>query len=144
MISNRYIQGQPELPYANVKTYVNTDVFFDLAFTDHTGALVVPTNIQLELDNITNACAPMLGPVTLVSTGSTIAPLYYGAFATTMTLQIAASVWQTTTTAYFGGSQLCQLKMQFTALDSVTGQPFTSTAPIAIVELVPVQSITGF
>lgn len=141
VISNRYLQGQPDLPYANVKTYANTDVFFDLAFVDHTGTQVVPTTIQLELDDITNT-AVMLGPLTLTSSGSTMTPIFYGAFATTMTIQIAASIWQPTTT--YIGSQLCQLKMQFTAPDSVTGQSFTSTAAVAIVELVPVNTVTGF
>jgi hypothetical protein len=141
VIGNRYLQGEPTLPYAKVQAYPNTDVFLDLEFLDHTGAPVVPTAIIIELDDITN-CTPMTGPTTLTSTGSTSGNLIYGAFAASMTLQVAAAVMQMSFA--FQGSQVCQLKMQFTAVDSVTGQPFNSSAPIAIIELCADASVSGF
>lgn len=139
-IGNRYLQGQPILPYANVKAYPGTDLFLDLQFVDHTNTPVVPTSVSIEIDDITNSVV-MAGPTTLTSSGSSAAPLFYPAFAASMTLQVAGSVWQMTFP--YVGSQLCQVGMQFTALDSVTGQPFTSNAVIAIVELCALATVSG-
>lgn len=140
VIGNRYLQGSPILPYANVKAYPGTDLFMDLQFVDHTNTPVVPTSISIEIDDITNSVV-MTGPTTLSAGGSTTTPLFYGAFAASMTLQVAGSVWQMTFP--YIGSQLCQVGMQFTALDSVTGQPFTSNAVIAIVELCALATVSG-
>jgi hypothetical protein len=144
-IGNRYLQGQPILPYANVKAYPNTDLFMDLQFVDHTNTPVIPTDIRIEIDDITNSVVlPSCGPTTLNAAGAigtASLPFTYPAFAATMYLQVLASAWQMTFP--YIGSQLCQVGMQFTAIDSVTGQPFTSTAVIAIIELCALATVSG-
>jgi hypothetical protein len=143
VIGNRYLQGSPILPYANVKAYPGTDLFMDLQFVDHTNTPVVPTSISIEIDDITNSVV-MAGPSTLAAagaTGSAGIPFTYPAFAASMYLQVLGSAWQMTFP--YIGSQLCQVGMQFTAVDSVTGQPFTSNAVIAVVELVALATVSG-
>jgi hypothetical protein len=143
-IGNRYLQGTPILPYANVKAYPNTDIFMDLQFVDHTNTPVVPTDIRIEIDDISSATVTLVGPQTLNSAGAigTVGvPYTYPAFAATMYLQVLASAWQMTFP--YVGSQLCQVGMQFTAVDSVTGQPFTSTSIIAIIELCALATVSG-
>ncbi len=139
-IGNRYLQGQPILPYANVKAYPGTDIFMDFSFVDHTNTPVVPTSISIEIDDITNSVV-MAGPSTLSAAGSNASPFIYPAFASTMYLQVSGSVWQMTFP--YIGSQLCQVGAQFTAIDSVTGQPFTSNAVIAIIELCALATVSG-
>jgi hypothetical protein len=145
-IGNKYLQGQPILPYANFKAYQNTDIFLDLQFVDHTQTPVVPTAISIEIDDLTNSVA-MLNPTALIATGSVVPPtsppyMYYPAFAaTSMPLQLGAAIW--TMTFPYIGSQICQVGMTFTAVDSVTGQSFTSTQVVAIVELVSVATVSG-
>jgi hypothetical protein len=142
-IGNRYLQGSPILPYANVKAYPGTDLFMDLQFVDHTNTPVVPTSISIEIDDITNSTV-MAGPTTLSAAGavgSAGVPFTYPAFASSMYLQCLASMWNMTFP--YIGSQLCQVGMQFTAIDSVTGQSFTSTAVIAIVELCALATVSG-
>ncbi len=143
VIGNRYLQGSPILPYANVKAYPGTDLFMDLQFVDHTNAPVVPTSISIEIDDITNSVV-MAGPSVLSAdgaNGSAGVPFTYPAFAASMALQVLGSAWQMTFP--YIGSQLCQVGMQFTAIDSVTGQPFTSNAVIAIIELVALATVSG-
>jgi len=142
-IGNRYLQGQPILPYANVKAYPATDIFMDFAFVDHTNTPVVPTSISIEIDDITNSVV-MAGPTTLNPLGAvrTVGvPFTYPAFASTMYLQALASMWNMTFP--YVGSQLCQVGMQFTAIDSVTGQPFNGTAVIAVIELCALATVSG-
>jgi hypothetical protein len=145
VIGNRYLQGSPILPYANVKAYPGTDLFLDLQFVDHTNTPVIPTSINIEIDDITNSVVlPGCGPVALNpagATGTVGSPFTYPAFAGTMYLQVLGSAWQMTFP--YIGSQLCQVGMQFTAIDSVTGQPFTSTAVIAIIELCALATVSG-
>ena len=145
VIGNRYLQGSPILPYANVKAYPGTDLFLDLQFVDHTNTPVIPTSISIEIDDITNSVVlPGCGPVALNPAGAigTIgSPFTYPAFAATMYLQVLGSAWQMTFP--YIGSQLCQVGMQFTAIDSVTGQLFTSTAVIAIIELCALATVSG-
>jgi hypothetical protein len=140
VIGNRYLNGQPILPYANVKAYPGTDLFLDLQFVDHTNTPVVPTAISIEIDDITNSVV-MAGPSTLVSTGATSGTFIYPAFAASMYLQIPGATWQMTFP--YIGSQLCQIGMQFTAVDSVTGQTFTSNSVIAVVELCALATVSG-
>jgi hypothetical protein len=141
VIGNRYLQGSPILPYANVKAYPFTDLFMDLQFVDHTNTPVIPTSIAIEIDDITNSVV-MAGPTTLVPAGAVGGvPFSYPAFAATMTLQVLGSAWQMTFP--YIGSQLCQVGMQFTAIDSATGQPFTSTAVIAVIELCALATVSG-
>src|ERR1700677_3912991 len=143
VIGNRYLQGSPILPYANVKAYPNTDIFMDLQFVDHTNTPVIPTSISIEIDDITNSVV-MAGPTTLTAAGATGTagvPFTYPAFAASMYLQVLASAWQMTFP--YIGSQLGQVGMQFTAVDSVTSQPFTSSAVIAIIELCALATVSG-
>jgi hypothetical protein len=140
IIGNRGLQGQPILPYAEVKSYAGADVFLDLAFVDHTNTPVVPTSISLEIDDLTNSQV-MLAPTVLASGGSTSGSLIYPAFATTMYLQVAGAIMQMSFP--YEGSQLCQFAFTFTGVDSVTGQPFTSPAVIAVIELCAIQTVTG-
>jgi hypothetical protein len=137
---NRYLQGEPSLPYASVQTYPNSDIFMDLAFVDHTQTPVTPTSISIEIDDITNGVV-MNGPTALSAAGSTTGPYIYPAFASTMYLQLAASLWQPTYP--YTGTQKCQVGVLFTAVDSVTGQPFTSTAALAIIEMVGFATVSG-
>src|ERR1700731_4168140 len=98
VIGNRYLQGEPILPYANVKAYPGTDLFLDLQFIDHTSTPVVPTSISIEIDDITNSVV-MAGPSNLSAagaTGSANTPFTYPAFASAMTLQVLGSAWQMT------------------------------------------------
>jgi hypothetical protein len=143
VIGNRYLQGSPILPYANVKAYPGTDIFMDFAFVDHTNTPVVPTSISIEIDDITNSVT-MAGPITLNSAGAVGtagSPFTYPAFASTMYMQCLASMWNMTFP--YVGSQLCQVGMQFTAIDSVTGQPFTGTGIIAVIELCALATVSG-
>jgi hypothetical protein len=145
VIGNRYLNGSPILPYANVKAYPNTDLFMDLQFVDHTNTPVIPTSIAIEIDDITNSVVlPNCGPIALNPAGAigTVGlPFTYPAFAATMYLQVLASAWQMTFP--YIGSQLCQVGMQFTAIDTVTGQPFTSTSVVAIIELCALATVSG-
>ena len=143
-IGNRYLQGQPILPYANVKAYPSTDMFLDLQFVDHTNTPVTPISISIEIDDISNKNTIMAGPTTLNSAGAigtTGAPFTYPAFAATMYMQVLGSAWQISSP--YIGSQLCQIGMQFTAIDTVTGQLFTSNSIIAIVELCALATASG-
>jgi len=143
VIGNKYLQGEPILPYANVKAYPGTDIFMDLAFVDHTNTPVVPTSISIEIDDITNSVV-MAGPTTLNSAGAVGnagSPFTYPVFASTMYIQCLASMWNMTFP--YIGSQKCQVGMQFTALDSVTGQSFTGTGVIAIIELCALATVSG-
>jgi hypothetical protein len=145
VIGNRYLQGSPILPYANVKAYPNTDLFLDLQFVDHTNTPVIPLTINIEIDDITNSVVlPNCGPIALNAAGAVGtagSPFTYPAFAATMYLQVLASAWQMTFP--YIGSQLCQVGMQFTAIDSVTGQQFTGTGIIAIIELCALATVSG-
>lgn len=143
VIGNRYLQGSPILPYANVKAYPGTDLFLDLQFVDHTNTPVIPTDIRIEIDDITNSVV-MAGPSTLAAAGAVGTPgvpFTYPTFAASMYLQVLGSAWQMTFP--YIGSQLCQVGMQFTAVDSVTGQPFTSNAVIAVIELCALATVSG-
>lgn len=139
IIGNRYLQGQPILPYPQIKAYQNSDLFLDVAFFDHVMVPVVPTSIQLEIDDITNAQA-MFGPSPLVAGGSIVAPLLYPAFSAAFTMQVAASVMQMTFP--YEGSQMCQFKFSFTAIDSITGNLFTAPA-LVLVELCSAATVSG-
>lgn len=143
VIGNRYLQGTTILPFANVKAYPSTDLFLDLQFVDHTNTPVTPTSIIIEIDDITNSVV-LAGPTTLNpagAVGTPGSPFTYGAFAPSMTLQTLGSLWQMTFP--YIGSQLCQVGMQFTAIDSVTGQPFTAPSVIAVVELCSIATVSG-
>ena len=143
VIGNKYLQGEPILPYANVKAYPNTDIFMDLAFVDHTNTPVVPISISIEIDDITNSVV-MAGPATLNAAGAVgtaASPFTYPAFAAQMYLQCLASMWAMTFP--YVGSQKCQVGMQFTYTDSVSGQVCTGTSVVAIIELCALATVSG-
>lgn len=140
LIGNRYLQGEPTLPYPLVQAYPNNDVFMDLAFLDHTGTPVVPTSISIEIDDISNSIV-MLGPQALTAGGATSGNLIYPAFASTMYLQIAGAVLQMDFPNT--GSQKVQVGASFTAIDSVTGQSFTGNTILAIIELCQLATVSG-
>lgn len=139
IISNRYLQGSPILPYANVKAYAGSDIFMDVEFVDHTQTPVTPTTISLEIDDITNA-QMMYFQAVISAAGSNNPPLQYGVFAPSMTFQFSSTLMQMTFP--YEGSQLCQFKFSFIATDSVTGVIFTAPA-IAIVELCSLSTVSG-
>ncbi len=132
-IGNLALQGQPNLPYADVRQYAGGDSFIDMTFLDHTQTAVVPTSIIWQLDDLTNAINMI--PQTTVPGGSlpTLAGQVY-------TLQIPGAQMQMTYP--WQGSQICQLSIAATALDSVTGTSFTMTK-VGIIELVAIVSPNG-
>jgi hypothetical protein len=156
---NRYLAGEPILPYQNVTIYPNTDVFFDFSFVDHTMAPVIPTSISIEIDNIT-AASVLVGPTLLnaagnVGNGTVANPFTYPAFASSMYLQVAGILFNLFASATFpfnnsigsgypyAGTNKLQVSMVFTATDTITGQPFTTTTIIAILELVNLSTASG-
>lgn len=99
----------------------------DLVFVDHTQAPVIPTSFVWQMDDLTNDQA-MIPSTSSVPTSSTI------------TLQIPGAQMQMTFP--YEGSQLCQLSASFTAIDTVTGNPFTAKN-VAIIELCAIQTPNG-
>ncbi len=128
-VGNRALQGMPILPYPIWRTHAGTDAFIDMVFLDHTETPVVPTSFTWQLDDITND-NNMVGPTTITDwTGYTAGEVY--------TLQIPGS--SLVMTFPYEGSQLAQLSGEFTAVDSVTGQPFTA-AFVRIIEVAAIQT----
>jgi hypothetical protein len=66
-INNRGLSGQPTLPYIDYRSYQGADIFIDLTFLDHTGALVTPSQVTYRIDDMTNA-VPMLNSTALTNT----------------------------------------------------------------------------
>jgi hypothetical protein len=118
----------------------NSDVEIDLSFNDLHNVPITPTSISIELDDITNSIA-MLSPTVLVSTGSSSGNVLYPAFTVSpFTLQLTAALMQMSFP--YSGSQICQLGITFTGVDSVTGFPFTGTG-LVIIELCAVATVSG-
>lgn len=138
MISNRALQGQPSLPYTDNIVWAGQDIFVDMTFLDHTGQPVVPTSVSLEIDDLTNSVA-MLGPISLAPAGEA-SPVFSPAFATQMLVQIPASVM--VMTFPYEGSQICQFKWTFTALDLTNGRPFQADK-VDIVSLCAISTVSG-
>jgi hypothetical protein len=119
------LAGQPALPYTDFRSYVNSDVFVDMTFIDHTGTPQEPVSIWYQLDDITNV-QNMVPQTAITPTGSSL------------TLDIPGSVMQMT--HMWVDSQLCQLWVQAT-------MPVTDAEPngsvinaITIIELVAIQT----
>ncbi len=127
VISNRALQGQPSLPYAEHFILAGNDVFVDLAFLDHTLTGVTPTSLIYQIDDMTNS-VNMLPPTVLSPTSDLF------------TLQIPGSVM--VMTYPYEGSQICQISYTMIAIDSVTSNPFT-TKKVDIVELCAIATPTG-
>jgi hypothetical protein len=127
-INNLGLQGRPMLPYIDFRSYAGADIFIDLTFLDHTMAPVVPTSIVYEIDDISNA-QNMVTPTSVPSNGTSM-----------QTLQIPGA---TMVMSYpYQGSQLCQVEITATLIDSVTGVSSTAKG-LAILELVAIQTPSG-
>jgi hypothetical protein len=132
-------------PYPNVQAYAGSDVFIDLGFLDRTLTAVVPATITVELDDLTNSVDMDGGPNSLNSAGSASGNYLYPAFSTwngtsPWTLQLANTLMQMTYP--YQGSQICKLKLQFTATDSITGNAFQAPNEI-IIELIASPTVSG-
>jgi hypothetical protein len=129
VISNRALQGQPVLPYPQHYILAGNDVFIDLAFLDHTLTGITPVSLVYQIDDLTNSVNML--PPTIPSPFPT-SDLY--------TLQIPGSVM--VMTFPYEGSQVCQISYTMTAIDSVTGNTFTSKK-VDVVELCAISTPTG-
>jgi hypothetical protein len=131
------------LSYPSDSQYAGNDAFVPLTFLDRQRVPVTPATIQMELDDLTNSLT-MAGPSTLVSTGATsgnfIYPVFSSGSAAPWLLQIPASVMQMSYPNQ--GSQICKLKILFTAVDSVTANTFTDVIEY-VIELVASPTVSG-
>lgn len=127
-INNRGLAGQPVLPYTDFRSYTGADIFIDLTFLDHTMTEVEPTAITYQLDDITNDVNMV--PATALTPSATVP----------QTLQISGSVMKMTYP--YQGSQLCQLSVIATIVDSVTGTA-SKIVNVAILELCAIQTPGG-
>jgi len=144
IIGNRALNGSPMLPYTQDQQLSGQDVFLPFVFLDRTGTPVVPTSIQVELDDLTNSVTMDGGPNTLnpagASSGKYIYPVFANGDGTPWLLQMSASIMQMTFP--YEGSQICKLKMVWTGNDSVTTNAFTQVTE-TIIELVASPTVTG-
>jgi hypothetical protein len=144
IIGNRGLQGSPNLPYLQDTTYAGEDTYLQYVFLDRVNQPVVPVTIKVELDDLTNCQNMDGGPNTLVSTGASTTNYIYPAFSSggnpPWELQLTAALMQMTYP--YEGSQICKLKLLWTALDSVYGNPFTGVFE-NIIELVASPTVSG-
>jgi hypothetical protein len=126
-INNRGLAGQPIRPYQDFRSYAGADVFVTFTFLDQTGTPVTPSSINYQLDDITNDVNML--PATIVT--PTANPFI---------LQIPGA--SLNMTYPYQGSQLCQLAVQATLLNTVTGTP-SSVVGVAIIELCAIQTPSG-
>jgi len=143
IIGNRSLQGGPMLPYRGQQQYAGQDWFVPMTFLDRQRVPVVPTTVQLEIDDLTNSIT-MAGPSTLVGGGSASGTFVYPAFAsgspTPWLLQVAGAVM--IMTFPYEGSQICKMKVVFTAVDSVTSNSFIDVIE-NVLELVASPTVSG-
>jgi hypothetical protein len=144
IIGNRGLQGSPNLPYLQDTTYAGEDTYCQFVFLDRTNTPVIPISIKIELDDLTNSQNMDGGPNTLVSTGASTTNYIYPAFASggnpPWELQLTAALMQMTYP--YQGSQICKLKVLWTGLDSVYGNPFTGIFE-NVIELVSSPTVSG-
>jgi len=140
-VSNRALQGQPTLPYTDNILWAGQDVFAAMSFLDRTHTPVVPTSLQLEIDDLTNAVI-MFGPYIFPSGGGNYPAqaCTSSVFATEMLVQIPASAM--VMTYPYQGSQICQLSWTYTAFDSVTGNQFQAQK-VDVVSLCSIATVSG-
>jgi hypothetical protein len=104
----------------------------------------VPIAIKVELDDLTNSINMDGGPITLVPAGASTTNYIYPAFSSGANpqwqLQLTAALMQMTYP--YEGSQICKLKLLWTGLDSVLGNPFTGIFE-NIIELVASPTVSG-
>lgn len=123
-INNRGLSGQPILPYVDYRSYQGVDVFIDLTFLDHTGALATPNSLTYQIDDLTNAVN--IVPLTSVAVAGS-----------TQTLQIPGAVLQLTHN--WQGSEIFQIYI--TAV--MPGSPTSVVKQVAILELLAIQTPLG-
>lgn len=132
------------LPYPGDSQYAGNDGFVPLIFLDRNRVPVTPTSITVEMDDLTNSVAMDNGPITLNSAGASTTYYTYPAFSsgspTPWLLQLEAALMQMTYP--YQGSQICQLKLVWTGVDSVTANTFTDVIT-TIIELVAVPTVSG-
>lgn len=131
-INNRGLKGNPTLPYSDFRSFAGEDVVVDLTFLDRTGQAVTPYQVQWQLDDISNAIN--MQPPTILGTGT---------FTTnTSTLTLPASLMQMD--KQFQGSQLCQLSLAMSYLDTrVTPSVSRTVQEQYVIELVANQTPLG-
>jgi len=144
IIGNRSLQGGPMLPYLQDTSYSGSDTYLGYVFLDRTNTPVTPTTIKIELDDLTNSIVMDNGPNTLnpagASTASYIYPVFSSGANNLWELQLTAALMQMTYP--YEGSQICKLKLVWTGLDSVLGNPFTGVFE-NIIELVASPTVSG-
>lgn len=144
IIGNRGLQGSPNLPYLQDTTYAGEDTYVQLVFLDRYNTPVTPTSIKVELDDLTNSQNMDGGPNTLVAAGASTVNYIYPAFASGANppwlLQLTAQLMQMTFP--YQGSQICNLKIVWTGLDSVNSNPFTGVF-MNVIELVSTPTVSG-
>jgi hypothetical protein len=144
IIGQRGLQGSPNLPYLQDTVLAGTDTYLGYVFLDRTNTPVVPISIKVELDDLTNSINMDNGPITLNAAGASTTNYIYPAFSSGATapweLQLTAALMQMTYP--YIGSQICQLKLVWTGVDSVLGNPFTGTF-MNVIELVATPTVSG-
>jgi hypothetical protein len=137
--------GSPNLPYLQDTTYAGEDTYLQYTFLDRTNTPVVPLTISVELDDLTNSIDMDSGPTPLNAVGASTNFYIYPAFTSggsgaPWTLQLTAALMQMTYP--YQGSQICKLKLVFTAVDSVLNNPFTGIFE-NVIELVSSPTASG-
>jgi hypothetical protein len=144
IIGNRGLQGSPNLPYLQDTVLAGEDTYMQFVFLDRSNTPVVPLTIRVELDDLTNSQNMDGGPNTFNSAGATTTNYIYPAFSSGANppweLQLTANVMQMTYP--YEGSQICKLKLVWTGVDSVLGNPFTGVFE-NIIELVSTPTVSG-
>lgn len=126
-INNRGLEGQPVLPYPQVRVYAGSDVFVPMTFLDYTNTPQTPTSLTYQLDDITNVISMI--PSTEITAG----------LASSYTLQLPAD--EMVMDMQWQGSQLCQLWVS--AVIPVTGGGTQTIQGVFIIELCAVQTPSG-
>jgi hypothetical protein len=144
IIGNRGLQGSPNLPYLQDTVLAGSDTYLGYVFLDRANVPVIPTSIKVELDDLTNCQNMDSGPVTLNAAGASTPFYIYPAFTSGANppwqLQLTALLMQLTFP--YQGSAICKLKLLWTGVDSVLGNPFTSVFE-NIIELVATPTVSG-
>lgn len=144
IIGNRALQGSPNLPYLQDQVLSGADTYVSYVFLDRAGVPVTPVSIRIELDDLTNSLNMDGGPNTLNPAGASTVNYIYPAFTsggvTPWELQLTANLVQMSYP--YQGSQICKLKLVWTGVDSVLGNPFSSTFE-NIISIVSTPTVSG-
>lgn len=145
IIGNKSLQGSSNLPYLADSQLAGMDGYVGYTFLDRANVPVVPTSIKVELDDLSNGLNMDGGPNTLSVGGASGNFYIYPAFTSggsgnPWVLQLTANLMQMSYP--YQGSQICKLKLVFTAVDSVLGNPFTDVIE-NVIELVSSPTASG-